>query len=219
MRPVSHFPSRFPPLSRFTCSIIFSSFFEPSEYYSINKSPVRFRRHANMSVEVIRTISPSTNEVVITRNGASAADLELLPKVATEAFLEFRKTKLKDRQDIVRKFLAALDKHKDDLALELTTQMGRPIAYTAKEVTTAIKRAEYLLKISNEVLQDVEGEAEKGFKRFIRRAPVGPVLIIFAWNVSSTTILCQPLLHALFRALSLFQFSLVNSLLSQSILI
>lgn len=135
-----------------------------------------------MSVEVIKTISPNTNEVVITRNGASAADLELLPKVATEAFLEFRKTTLKERQDIVRKFLDALDKHKDDLALELTTQMGRPIAYTAKEVTTAIKRAEYLLKLSNEVLQDVEGEAEKGFKRFIRRVPVGPVLIIFAWN-------------------------------------
>ncbi|UKZ47363.1 hypothetical protein TrVGV298_001581 [Trichoderma virens] len=135
-----------------------------------------------MSVEVINTISPNTNEVVITRNGASPADLELLPKVATEAFLKFRNTTLQERQDIVRRFLDALAKQQDDLALELTTQMGRPIAYTAKEVTTAIKRAEYLLKISSTVLQDAEGEAEQGFKRFIRRAPVGPVLIIFAWN-------------------------------------
>ncbi|KAL7950276.1 Aldehyde/histidinol dehydrogenase [Trichoderma barbatum] len=135
-----------------------------------------------MSVEVINTISPNTNEVVITRNGASPADLELLPKVATEAFLKFSKTTLQERQDIVRKFLDILAKHQDELALELTTQMGRPIAYTAKEVTTAVKRAEYLLKISSTVLQDVEGEPEQGFKRFIRRAPVGPVLIIFAWN-------------------------------------
>jgi acyl-CoA reductase-like NAD-dependent aldehyde dehydrogenase len=137
-----------------------------------------------MSVEVINTISPNTNEVVITRNGPSPADLELLPQVATEAFLKFRKTTLKERQDIVKKFLNGLDKRQDELALELTTQMGRPIAYTAKEVTTAIKRAEYLLKISDEVLKDVEGEPEKGFKRFIRRAPVGPVLVIFPWNVS-----------------------------------
>ncbi|UKZ73931.1 hypothetical protein TrVFT333_001585 [Trichoderma virens FT-333] len=113
---------------------------------------------------------------------APPADLELLPKVATEAFLKFRNTTLQERQDIVRRFLDALAKQQDDLALELTTQMGRPIAYTAKEVTTAIKRAEYLLKISSTVLQDAEGEAEQGFKRFIRRAPVGPVLIIFAWN-------------------------------------
>lgn len=137
-----------------------------------------------MSVEVINTISPNTNEVVITRNGPGPADLEVLSEVATDSFLKFRKTTLKERQDIVRKFLDGLNKNQDELALELTTQMGRPIAYTAKEITTAIKRAEYLLKISDQVLQDVEGESEKGFKRFIRRAPVGPVLIIFPWNVS-----------------------------------
>jgi acyl-CoA reductase-like NAD-dependent aldehyde dehydrogenase len=68
--------------------------------------------------------------------------------------------------------------------MELTVQMGRPIAYTAKEVTTAIKRAEYLLKVSDEVLKDTDGEDEQGFKRFIRKVPVGPTLIIFAWNVS-----------------------------------
>lgn len=137
-----------------------------------------------MSVEVINTISPNTNEVVITRNGPGPADLEVLSEVATDSFLKFRKTTLKERQDIVRKFLDGLNNNQDELALELTTQMGRPIAYTAKEITTAIKRAEYLLKISDQVLQDVEGESEKGFKRFIRRAPVGPVLIIFPWNVS-----------------------------------
>lgn len=137
-----------------------------------------------MSVEIINTISPNTNEIVITRNGPSPADLQVLSEVATDSFLKFRKTALKERQDIVKKFVDSLEKNQDELALELTTQMGRPIAYTAKEITTAIKRAVYLLKISDEVLQDVEGESEKGFKRFIRRAPVGPVLIIFPWNVS-----------------------------------
>lgn len=137
-----------------------------------------------MSVEVITTISPSTNEPILTRNGASAADLELLPDVATEAFNSFRKTTLKERQEIVKKFLKGLAAEQDSLGEELTVQMGRPIAYTAKEVATAIKRAEYLLKISDEALQDTDGEAEKGFKRFIRKVPIGPVLVIFAWNVS-----------------------------------
>ncbi|CEJ84750.1 Putative Betaine aldehyde dehydrogenase 2 [[Torrubiella] hemipterigena] len=135
-----------------------------------------------MSVEVITTISPTTNEPVLTRNGASAADLELLPKVATEAFQKFRKTTLKERQEIVKKFLKSLLDHEAELAEELTTQMGRPIAYTGKEIQTAVKRGEYLLKISDEVLKDTDGEPEQGFKRFIRKAPVGPVLIIFAWN-------------------------------------
>jgi acyl-CoA reductase-like NAD-dependent aldehyde dehydrogenase len=137
-----------------------------------------------MSAEVITTISPTTGEAILTRNGVSEADLELLPSIATEAFLAFRKTTLSERQEIVKKALKILLDKQDDLALELTVQMGRPIAYTAKEVVTAVKRAEYLLKISDEVLKDTDGEAEKGFKRLIRKVPVGPVLVIFAWNVS-----------------------------------
>ncbi|TQV98688.1 hypothetical protein V2A60_007603 [Cordyceps javanica] len=135
-----------------------------------------------MSVEVINTLSPTTGEIVITRNGASATDLDLLPKVATEAFQSFRKTTLKERQEIVKKFLKGLADREAELAEELTVQMGRPIAFTGKEITTAVKRGEYLLKISDEALQDTDGEAEKGFKRFIRKVPVGTVLVIFAWN-------------------------------------
>ncbi|OAA81567.1 betaine aldehyde dehydrogenase 2 [Akanthomyces lecanii RCEF 1005] len=135
-----------------------------------------------MSVEVINTISPTTGGTVITRNGVSSADLDLLPKVATEAFHSFRKTTLKERQEIVKKFLKGLADREAELAEELTVQMGRPIAFTGKEITTAVKRGEYLLKVSGEALQDTDGEAEKGFKRFIRKVPVGPVLVIFAWN-------------------------------------
>lgn len=137
-----------------------------------------------MSVETITTISPTTNKPVVTRNGISSSDLKLLPQVATEAFLNFRKTTLAERQAIVRKALKLLGDKQDELATELTEQMGRPIAYTAKEVTTAVKRGEYLLKISEDTLKVTPGEAEKGFKRFIRKVPVGPVLILFAWNVS-----------------------------------
>lgn len=137
-----------------------------------------------MSVETITTISPFTNKAVVTRNGISPADLDLLPTTATEAFESFRKTSLKERQEIVKKALKLLDNKQDVLAKELTEQMGRPIAYTAKEVTTAVKRGEYLLKISEDALSNTDGEAEKGFKRFIRKVPVGPVLILFAWNVS-----------------------------------
>ncbi len=155
-----------------------------------------------MSVETITTVSPTTNEPILTRSGVSALDLEEIPKIATEAFKTWRETSLTDRTIIVKKALALLEKQKDQLAEEITVQMGRPIAYTGGEsknvscpammapcltnnhlVTTALKRADYMIKISEETLKDTEGEAEKGFKRFIRKVPVGPVLVIFAWNV------------------------------------
>lgn len=157
-----------------------------------------------MSVEVLTTISPNTNEPIITRNGLSADDVEQLPKTAAEAFKTWGKTSLADRQAIVKKALKYLTDHTDELALEITTQMGRPIAYTGKEISTAVMRCEYLLKISNDTLKDTDGEPEKGFKRFIRKVPVGPVLILFPWNVSCSLslILARAFLGNAYRVLS-----------------
>ena len=136
-----------------------------------------------MSSDVITTISPTTNEPVLERDELSDADIALLPASATQAFHSYRQTTLTHRQEIIKKALDLIVQRKDILAKELTEQMGRPVAYAAKEIVTAVARAEYLLKISGECLQDIEGEAELGFKRYVRKCPVGPVLILFAWNV------------------------------------
>lgn len=136
-----------------------------------------------MSVETITTISPISNKPILTRNGLSDADLQSIPATATRAFDSYRRTSLSDRQAIVKKALKLLDERQDELAKEITEQMGRPIAYTPKEITTAVARGEYLLKISQDALRDTEGEAEKGFKRYIKKVPLGPVLILFPWNV------------------------------------
>ncbi|KAI9757594.1 MAG: hypothetical protein M4579_003407 [Chaenotheca gracillima] len=135
-----------------------------------------------MSVETITTISPSTNKPILTRNGLSDSELLELPTTATEAFTSFRKTSLAERQAIIRKALSLITKKQDELARELTEQMGRPIAFGTKEISTAVARGEYMLSISEETLKDTEGQAEKGFHRYIRKEPVGPVLILFAWN-------------------------------------
>ncbi|MCJ1390670.1 hypothetical protein MMC18_003531 [Xylographa bjoerkii] len=132
--------------------------------------------------EVLVTISPSTNKPVVYRNALSAPDIALLPRRAESAFESYRQTTLKQRQAIVGKALDALNLKEKELARELTEQMGRPIAYTTKEITTAVARGKYLLKISEDALKDTDGEPEAGFKRYIRKVPVGPVLILFAWN-------------------------------------
>jgi hypothetical protein len=123
------------------------------------------------------------NKPVLTRNGLSDADLQSLPETATKAFETYKRTSLAERQKIVKVALKLLNERQDVLGKELTEQMGRPIAYTPKEITTAVMRGEYLLKISDETLSDTEGEAEQGFKRYIKKVPLGPVLILFPWNV------------------------------------
>lgn len=136
-----------------------------------------------MSTEKITTISPATNKPILERDGVTDEQLAALPKTAQKAFLKFRQTPLAKRQAIVKKALGLLDSKKDELGKELTEQMGRPIKYTAGEVATAVVRGEYMLKISEDALADTPGEIQDGFQRYIKKVPLGPVLILFAWNV------------------------------------
>jgi acyl-CoA reductase-like NAD-dependent aldehyde dehydrogenase len=156
-------------------------------FINLSKEITDQTRAITMSLEKITTISPITNKPVLTRNGLSDADLRSLPETAAAAFDSYRRTSLAERQKIVKQALKLLNERQDLLGKELTEQMGRPIAYTPKEVTTAVMRGEYLLKISDETLKDTDGEAEKGFKRYIKKVPLGPVLILFPWNVRVAT--------------------------------
>ena len=136
----------------------------------------------------ITTISPTTNKAILTRHGLSPEETLKLGSTAQSAFKAYRKSHpfLSSRLKIVSKALEIILEKQDVLARELTEQMGRPIAYTAKEITTAVKRAEYMVKIAPEVLErdaTIPGESEQGYRRYITRSePVGVVLVIFAWN-------------------------------------
>lgn len=84
----------------------------------------------------------------------------------------------------MKRVLDIIEQRRDDLARELTAQMGRPIRYCASEINTMRLRAEYLMDIAEESLSDLPGRPEAGFRRMVKRVPVGPVLIAGAWNVS-----------------------------------
>ena len=137
-----------------------------------------------MASKKITTISPADNKPVVVRDEISKEELLKIPENAVEAFKSYKATQLAGRQEIIKRALQIMQQRKEQLSLELTQQMGRPIAYAGVEIQTAIARAEYMLKVSNEALAESSGEPEKGFKRYIRKVPIGPVLIIFPWNVS-----------------------------------
>src|SRR5207244_8326972 len=68
----------------------------------------------------------------------------------------------------------------DVLGEELTRQMGRPIAYTPNEIRRGFQeRALYMAGIAEEALADISITPGS---RFIRREPLGVVLVLAPWN-------------------------------------
>jgi acyl-CoA reductase-like NAD-dependent aldehyde dehydrogenase len=71
----------------------------------------------------------------------------------------------------------------DKMGEELAWQMGRPIAYTPNEIRRGFQeRALYMCSIAESALADLRLEAKAGFERFIRREPLGVVLVVAPWN-------------------------------------
>ncbi|KAH6962469.1 Aldehyde/histidinol dehydrogenase [Ilyonectria sp. MPI-CAGE-AT-0026] len=135
-----------------------------------------------MPENTIKTISPSTNKVVCEVPATSLEQARFIAKASQKAFISFRGIPFAERREIVIRALGLIQERKMELGRELTDQMGRPISYSHKEIETMQKRADYLLETAEEALADLPGRPEAGFKRWIKRVPVGPILICFAWN-------------------------------------
>ncbi|KAI9298819.1 aldehyde dehydrogenase [Neoconidiobolus thromboides FSU 785] len=128
------------------------------------------------------TISPIDNSEFYTTNFNTQDEIDSAIKNSYQAYKQWSKTDLKARQDILSKFVSILLNDKEELALELTKMMGRPIRYTQGEIETLAKRAEYMISISEESLKPKVVEEKNGFKKYIKRVSLGPILLIAPWN-------------------------------------
>src|SRR5205085_2808763 len=61
-------------------------------------------------------------------------------------------------------------------------QMGRPIRFAPSEVRGTLERARYMTGIAPTALADVDPGPKSGFRRFVRREPLGVVFTVAAWN-------------------------------------
>jgi acyl-CoA reductase-like NAD-dependent aldehyde dehydrogenase len=89
---------------------------------------------------------------------------------------------LEERVALCDRVCEALLAKQDELALELTRMMGRPIRYTPGEIATTVDRARTMMALAPEALADIVPKHRDGFHRYIQRAPLGVVLVVPAWN-------------------------------------
>jgi acyl-CoA reductase-like NAD-dependent aldehyde dehydrogenase len=134
-----------------------------------------------MSIQ--KTVSPVDGRVIVERELASAAQIDLVLDSAVAAQKKWKLTPLAERCAIGLRFVEAMEAKADVIGEELTWQMGRPVRYTPFEIRRGFaERARYMIGIAPEVLADIATPPLAGFARFIRREPVGVVFTISPWN-------------------------------------
>ncbi|MEQ8778108.1 MAG: aldehyde dehydrogenase family protein [Roseibium album] len=131
--------------------------------------------------DVIKLISPVDGSVYAERPALEEAAVEKTVSAARRAQAGWAATPIAERVAYCEKALEALKAMNDDVVPELAWQMGRPIRYGG-ELGGTIERTEYCASIAEEALADIERTDKPGFKRYLRRVPLGIVMVIAPWN-------------------------------------
>jgi len=126
--------------------------------------------------------SPIDGRVVCERPLAGEAEIARALERARAAQPAWQRTPLAERAACCGAFVDAFVARRDEIAREITLQMGRPIAASGGEVDGLAERARAMIELAPEALADVVPEPRPGFRRFIRRGPLGLVLTIAPWN-------------------------------------
>jgi acyl-CoA reductase-like NAD-dependent aldehyde dehydrogenase len=135
-----------------------------------------------MKNNVIKIISPIDGAVVAERKLATEDEVNAALLLAVEAQVQWKATAISERAKLCHQAIDCIVAKSDEIAREITLQMGRPIKYAAGEISGLEERASYMIDIAEQELADMPVENKAGFTRFIRRQPLGVVLTLAPWN-------------------------------------
>ncbi len=131
----------------------------------------------------MKTISPIDGSVYVERAPASDQVIEQALEASVTAQPAWKKVPVAERAAICRRMADWCVANADQLGEELTWQIGRPIAQSPGEIRRGFhERVKYMSGIAEETLADLAVEKKAGFQRFIRREPLGVVLVLAPWN-------------------------------------
>lgn len=127
-------------------------------------------------------ISPIDGSELVRRPAATEAALAQALEAASAAQREWRNVPIAERSAHVLRFLDAMLAMNQEIVPELAQQMGRPVRYGG-EFRGFEERVRYVVDMAEDALAPVvPHDARPGFTRYIRRDPLGTVLVVAPWN-------------------------------------
>ncbi|MDH5559805.1 MAG: aldehyde dehydrogenase family protein [Deltaproteobacteria bacterium] len=101
---------------------------------------------------------------------------------ARKTFQKWSDLSLDERIEIIKEGISYFETNRDQIASDITGQMGKPISESYGEIKGFFQRANQMLSIAKEALEPDILPEKPGFHRRIEHIPHGVVLDIAAWN-------------------------------------
>jgi 4-(gamma-glutamylamino)butanal dehydrogenase len=141
-----------------------------------------------MSGSVRAVLSPRDGATVVELGWADEKDVDVAVAAARRAFDEgpWPRLPARERGEILQRFAGLVEQHRDELALLVSLEIGKPISHAWRIELRALIRClrfygELADKGSGEITPTVEGELS-----LVTREPAGVVAAVVPWNFPLT---------------------------------
>ncbi|MGF7005619.1 aldehyde dehydrogenase family protein [Aminobacter sp. BE322] len=132
--------------------------------------------------ETVKLKSPVDGSIYVERPVASDQAVNAAVERARAAQADWARVPVAERAAYMLKMLEALVGMSDEIVPELAWQMGRPTRYGG-EFGGVKERTQYMVEIAERALAPVPASNPKdGFRRYVRKDPLGVVMVIAPWN-------------------------------------
>jgi betaine-aldehyde dehydrogenase len=130
----------------------------------------------------IEVENPASEEIVATVGSASLEQLDLAVAKATEAKASWGRMPAVDRAPLLHGIATALREKTDELALLMTTEIGRPLTESADEVEWCAACFDYYAEVARSEIGRVIPPIEASQFSVVVKEPHGVVGCIVPWN-------------------------------------
>jgi len=146
----------------------------------------------------IEVDNPATGELIGSVPALGAAETRRAIEAAEAAWPSWRDRTGKDRAGLMRSWFELMLEHKNDLALLMTTEQGKPLAESEGEIAYAASFIEWCAEEAKRVCGDVLSDPTPGSRILVYKQPIGVVAAITPWNFPAAMITrkCAPALAA-----------------------
>jgi succinate-semialdehyde dehydrogenase/glutarate-semialdehyde dehydrogenase len=142
--------------------------------------------------------NPANGEVIGTIPALGKEETRRAIEAAEAAWPAWRARTGKDRAALMRSWFELMLEHRDDLALLMTTEQGKPLAESLAEINYAASFIEWFAEEAKRIYGDVIGDPAPGSRILVYKQPIGVVASITPWNFPAAMITrkCAPALAA-----------------------
>ncbi|MEE8496568.1 MAG: NAD-dependent succinate-semialdehyde dehydrogenase [Xanthomonadales bacterium] len=159
-------------------------------------NPALFREQSYVNGEWISAVNGETFAVTNPADGSLLAEVAELDVVATRAAIEaantawpaWRSKTAKERSVILRRWFDLMLENKDDLAVLMTAEQGKPLVESVGEVVYGASFVEWFAEEAKRVYGDVIPTHLSDRRILTIKQPIGVVAAITPWNFPNAMI-------------------------------